>query len=300
MNKKALGRGLHTLLPGRSQSGSGTGFAPAMEPDATPGPQAPPTELGIDEIVPNPFQPRNHFEEQALQELAQSIRADGMIQPVVVRRVGRRYELIAGERRWRASRIAGLSKVPVHVQELADDRMLEVALVENIQREDLNPMEASRAFHRLSEDLGLSHEEIGQRTGKDRATISNSIRLLQLPEAIQAFVEGGKLSPGHARALMKIGDPERMLRLAERAIESGCSVRELERLSAETRRAEPKAPEPEEPKGDPNVKAAIDNMERALGTRVRVVEKLRGKGRIEIEYYSQDDLNRIYSAIVSQ
>lgn len=295
MNKKALGRGLHTLLPGRMQ---GAGFAPAMEPLSTP--QAEPAELAIDVIVPNPFQPRKHFDEHALEELAQSIRTDGLIQPLVVRRAGARYELIAGERRWRASRIAGLAKVPVHVQELPDDRMLEVALVENIQREDLNPMEASRAFHRLSEDLGLSHEEIGQRTGKDRATISNSIRLLQLPDDIQRFVEAGALSPGHARALMKVSDPDQMRKLAERTIEGGWSVRELERVSTETQKPSGNTPVVEDKPQDPNVRAAIDDMERALGTRVRVVEKLKGKGRIEIEYYSQDDLNRIYSAIVSQ
>jgi ParB family chromosome partitioning protein len=295
MNKKALGRGLHTLLPGRSP---GTGTAAAFEPPVAP--DAALSELPIDAIVPNPFQPRKHFDEHALEELAQSIRTDGMIQPLVVRRAGSRYELIAGERRWRASRLAGLAKVPVHVQELADDRMLEVALVENIQREDLNPMESSRAFHRLSEDLGLSHEEIGQRTGKDRATISNAIRLLQLPDDIQGLVEVGKLSPGHARALMKIQDSGDMRRLAEQSIELGWSVRELERVSAGARKSDAQPPAPVEKAQDPNVKAAVDDMERALGTRVRVIEKLRGKGRIEIEYYSQDDLNRIYSAIIGQ
>ena len=292
MNKRALGRGLHTLLPKRP---------PETEPSPAPAVTAPaipaiPTELPIAAITPNPFQPRKHFDAQALQELAQSIRTDGIIQPLVVRTAGETYQIIAGERRWRAAQLAGLAAVPVHVQEMPDARMLEVALVENIQREDLNAIEESEAFHRLSEDLGFSHEEIGQRTGKDRATVSNSIRLLQLPAEVQDMVANRQLSPGHGRTLLRLGDPDDICEVARKAVRNGWSVRQLEALTS-TKPAET-SPAPAEKAPDPNVTAAIGDLERVLGTRVRIVEKSRGKGRLEIEYYSGEDLDRIYSLIV--
>jgi ParB family chromosome partitioning protein len=290
MNKRALGRGLHTLLPNRSQE--------AQQPMVqTPSAPVVPTELPIESIIPNPFQPRKHFETQALQELAQSIRQDGVIQPLVVRKAGDGYQLIAGERRWRASKLAGLTLVPVHIQQMPDDRMLEVALVENIQREDLNSIEEAEAFHRLSEDLGLSHEEIGQRTGKDRATVSNSIRLLQLPGEVQAMVAAHKLSSGHGRALLRLPDAEAICDLARKAIQNNWSVRHLEVL---TTMKPTQAPAPGAERAlDPNVKAAIDELERVLGTRVRIIEKGKGRGKLEIEFYSGEDLDRIYSAIVA-
>ncbi len=288
MNKKALGRGLNTLLPPRPH-------APDPPPES-PAPAAP-IELAIDQIKPNPFQPRKRFDEATLNELAQSIQADGIIQPLVVRKAGGSYQLIAGERRWRAARLAGLQAVPVHIHEIADERMLEVALIENIQREDLDPIESALAFQRLSAQLGLNQEEIGRRTGKDRATISNAIRLLQLPRDVQDLVAARQLSPGHARALLKLETSEMIRDMARKAIQNEWSVRQLEALTAT--RSTPEKPRMDAPAKtpDPNVRAAIDDLERVLGTRVRIVEKARGKGRVEIEYYSQDDLDRIYSAI---
>jgi ParB family chromosome partitioning protein len=289
MSKQALGRGLNSLIPQRTPN------APPVE--NVPPPAGPPTSLPVGRIVPNPFQPRKHFDEHALQELAQSIRTEGVIQPLIVRKAGEVYQLIAGERRWRASQLAGLATVPVHVHEMADARMLEVALVENIQREDLNPIEAAQAFQKLSEDLGLSHEEIGQRTGKDRATVSNFIRLLQLPQDVQALVAEGKLSPGHARALLKLADETRIRDYARQTIKDDWSVRTLEQITTNLLGASwPNAHE-QKPL-DPNVKAAIEDLERALGTRVRIRERGKQKGWLEIDYSSQDELDRIYGLIV--
>ena len=294
MSKKALGRGLNTLLPQRSYQAP-VESAPAIAPL-----DVPVTHLPIAEIVPNPFQPRKRFDLAALNELAQSIRTDGVIQPLVVRKTGPQlHELIAGERRWRASQIAGLTHVPVRILDLPDERMLEVALVENIQREDLNPIEAAQAFQKLSEELGLSHEEIGQRTGKDRATISNFIRLLQLPADIQTFVSEAKLTPGHARALLKLPNADQMRSFALRAIKEQWSVREIEHHTTALVNPQKLPPKPAPPV-DPNVRVAIEELERALGTRVRIVEKAKGKGRVEIDYFSADDLDRIYAAIIHE
>ncbi len=286
-NKRALGRGLSTLLPPRSQPGAEGETPPAANP----------VELPLDSLVPNPFQPRRHFEHKALSELAQSIQSDGIIQPLVVRRRGDQYELIAGERRWRAARLAGLKSVPVFVQETPDDRMLEVALIENIQREDLNPMETAAAFEKLNTDIGLSHEEIGQRTGKDRATVSNFIRLLQLPGPVQDLVAEGKLSPGHARPLLRLNTHEAVIKMAQQIVASEWTVREVEKALASPHPGKKPDPTPAKPV-DPNVRAAIDELERALGTRVRIVDRGNGKGRVEIDYFSQEDLDRIYSLLV--
>jgi ParB family chromosome partitioning protein len=266
-----------------------------------PAAPAPPTKLSVEVLEPNPFQPRAVFDEVALEELAASIRSDGVIQPIVVRKAGEKYQIIAGERRWRASRIAGLTEVPVHVQELADDRMLEVALIENIQREDLNPIETAIAFHRMNDELGLNHEEIGQRTGKDRATVTNFIRLLQLPDDLQKSVANRQLSAGHARALLRLTDPKRQRDLAQTVIQRALSVRALEAMVADLEKRDAAPPEPrtkiDEKPIDPNVRAAIDDLERALGTRVRIVEKGNGKGRVEIDYFSAEELDRLYSII---
>jgi ParB family chromosome partitioning protein len=302
MTKKGLGRGLHTLLPARKTETHPTAPVSShpLHPQ-TPATPAPLTKLSVDVLEPNPFQPRAVFEEVALEELAASIRSDGIIQPIVVRKAGEKYQIIAGERRWRASRIAGLTEVPVHVQELADDRMLEVALIENIQREDLNPIETAIAFHRMNDELGLNHDEIGKRTGKDRATVTNFIRLLQLPDDLQKFVASRQLSAGHARALLRLTDPKRQRDLAQTVIQRALSVRALEAMVAdlEKRDAAPAAPKAkvEEKPIDPNVRAAIDDLERALGTRVRIVEKGNGKGRVEIDYFSAEELDRLYSII---
>ena len=288
MSKKpALGKGLSSLLPAREKHES--------EPEQLVLATIP--ELPVQEIQLNPNQPRREFRDVQLQELAESIRHDGIIQPLVVRRLESGYQLVAGERRLRAAKLAGLDKVPVVVQEIADDRLLEIALVENIQREDLNPIELAHAFERLSADLGLNHEDIGRRTGKDRATITNSIRLLQLPPDLQQLVADRKLSPGHARALLKLKTEEEQRNMATQAIAEGWTVRTIENAAQRPERLRKKS-EPAEP--DPNLKSATDELERTLGTKVRISSAKSGQGKIEIEYYNLDDLNRIYFHITRQ
>jgi ParB family chromosome partitioning protein len=257
------------------------------------------TTLPTDQIDANPLQPRRVFQAERLEELAQSIRANGVIQPLVVRRAGNRYQLVAGERRWRAARLAGLDAVPVVLQDVPDDRLLEITLIENIQREDLNPIETAQAFERLIRELHLSHDDVGRRTGKDRTTITNLLRLLQLPADLQQLVAERRLSAGHARCLLSLPEQQLQREVAEKAVAQGWSVRQTERLTQ--RMVEGRTPKRvEEVQTDPNVKAAIQEMERVLGTKVRIVEKAKQRGRIEIEYYSPDDLDRIYSTIVRE
>ena len=293
--RKALGRGLNSLLVTRT--------APKSEvPDRPPQQPAPRSEamarIAVDLIDPNPLQPRTVFQPERLQELADSIRANGIIQPLVVRPHDGRYQLVAGERRWRAARLAALAEVPVFVQDVSDDRLLEITLVENIQREDLNPIEVARAFERLARDLGLSHDEIARRTGKDRSSITNTLRLLKLPSDIQQLVAEHRLSMGHARAILGLPTEELQRQVAEKGSSQGLSVRQVERLVQKmTSSREPELPEEPE---DPNVKAAIQEMERVLGTRVKIAGKPDERGHIEIAYYSADDLQRIYSLIVGE
>jgi ParB family chromosome partitioning protein len=297
MNKpKVLGKGLNALMAGRS----------ATAAVAVPAPEAKASgdsviHISVDEIQPNPEQPRHVFKSQALEELAQSIRANGIIQPLVVRRRQGQLQLVAGERRLRAARLVGLAEVPAIVQEFPDERLLEVTLIENLQREDLNPIEAATAFERLAQELNLNAEEIGKRTGKDRSTIVNTTRLLQLPSEIQEMIAEGHLSAGHGRSLLSLPTAALRREVAEKAVAQGWSVREVERV---TRRMTEVQEQPKTPgeadKTDPNVKAAIGELERVLGTKVRIVERARHKGRIEIEYYSSEDLDRIYSLIVGE
>ncbi len=295
-NRRALGRGLSALLPTRN-SGSApnnyeAGAAPSSEGNGL-------MLLPIERIEPNPTQPRQHFDSTALNELAASIAANGVIQPLVVRRKGDGFELIAGERRWRASKMAGLLEVPVVVQEIADERVLEVALIENIQRADLNPIETAQAFSRLVRDLNLSHEEIGSRTGKERATITNFLRLLKLPEDLQQYVAEGRLTMGQAKALLGLDTEEKQRDLAQKAMQLGLSVRAVEKMVQNAMAPpEDKPPAKEEVPVDPNVAAAIEQFERVLGTRVRITPTTPNRGRIEIEYYSQAELQRIYEQIV--
>jgi ParB family chromosome partitioning protein len=292
--RKALGKGLHSLLPAR--------VAPAPAEPITPS-EGNVAWVGISAVSPNPNQPRREFDPLAMMELTQSIERDGIIQPIIVRRTGgeTEYQIIAGERRWRAAKTAGLATIPVIARTADDQKVLELAIVENIQREDLNPIELAQAFHRMTVELGLSHDEIGEKTGKDRATITNTIRLLQLPEDLQQLVSARKLSPGHARALLKIQDEHTQREMAERCIREGWSVRQAEEYtrtskgSAPSTRARGRQPQTDL---DPNVKAAVGEIERKLGTRVRIIEKGREKGQIEIEYYSADDLDRIYNLIL--
>ncbi len=286
-HRKALGKGLSALLPARP-----TAAVDTPQDDGI-------GRIPIDDITPNPLQPRTVFQPERLAELAQSIRTNGIIQPLIVRRTAERYELVAGERRWRAARMAGLDHVPAVIQDLADDKLLEITLIENIQREDLNPIEVAQAFDRMGRDLNLSHEEIGQRTGKDRSSITNMLRLLRLPDEVQVLLAERRLSMGHARALLGLPSADLQRQLAEKASSQGYSVRQVERLVKRmTEPREPKSTDQLEP--DANTKAAVADLERILGTRVRLVEKSAQRGRLEIEYYSQDDLNRIYEIIVGE
>lgn len=291
--RKALGKGLDALLRSNRTSPSMV----STEPVAVFGPG--PLQVRISDIQPNPLQPRTIFQADRLAELAQSIRENGIIQPLVVRKAAVGYELIAGERRWRAARMANLETVPVVVQDFADERLMEITLIENIQREDLNPIEIAHAFDRLAKEFKLSHEQIAQRTGKDRTTITNMLRLLRLPQDIQLLLAEHRLSMGHARAILGLPTPELQIEVADRTTAEGLSVRQVERLVQ-------KMSAPREPESaadvavDPNVKAAIQELERVLGTRVRITEKSDHRGRIEIEYYSMDELTRIYEVIVGE
>ena len=295
--RRALGKGLSALLPARTASVSGvTAAATAVGP--SPVAQAP-SRLPIDSVHPNPVQPRIVFQLDRLEELAASIRANGIIQPLIVRRHNGQYQMVAGERRWRAAKMAGLAEVPVVVQEVAEPQMLELALIENIQREDLNPIETAHAYERLGRDLGLSQEEIGRRTGKDRTSIANTVRLLKLPTEVQLLLAERRLSMGHARAVLGLPTAEQQVEIAEKAAAQGLSVRQVETLVQELTSDRPKTGSSrKEPSQDPNVKAAVDELERALGTRVRIVELSEQRGRIEIEYYSQAELDRLFQHIV--
>lgn len=285
--RKALGKGLSALLPARP-------------PQAAPGPVVLPTSLEIDNIQPNPMQPRRVFQPERLEELAASIRANGIIQPLIVRKHGESYQIVAGERRWRAAKIAGMAEVPVVVQEVADPQMLELALIENIQREDLNPIEMAHAYDRLSRELGLSQEEIGRRTGKDRASIANTVRLLKLPKEVQLLLAEHRINMGHARAILGLPDAGSQIQIAEKAAALGMSVRQVETLVQEhtSERHKSGGSSQRETRVDPNVKAAVEQLERILGTRVRIIEAGEQRGRIEIEYYSKAELDRLFEHIV--
>lgn len=289
--RKALGKGLSALLPGRPA-------APAPAPAPPPDPRV----LAIGAIQPNPMQPRTVFQADRLEELADSIRANGIIQPLIVRRQGGEYQLVAGERRWRAAQLAGLTEVPVVVQDVVDSHLLEVALIENIQREDLNPIETAHAYERLHRELGLSQEEIGQRTGKDRTSIVNTMRLLKLPKQVQGLLAVQRLSMGHARAILGLANAEQQTEIAEKAAAQGLSVRQVEALVQEMTSDRPGKGRREKTaaRQDPNVQAAVDELTRVLGTKVRIVELSDQRGRIEIEYYSQEELERLYEHIIGK
>lgn len=298
--RRALGRGLSALLPGRplpaAPASSGVGAATAAAPAVA---YHAPSRLPIDSVHPNPVQPRVVFQIDRLEELAASIRANGIIQPLIVRQHAGQYQMVAGERRWRAAKMAGLAEVPVVVQEVAEARMLELALIENIQREDLNPIETAHAYERLGRELGLSQDEIGRRTGKDRTSIANTVRLLKLPTEVQLLLAERRLSMGHARALLGLPTAEQQIEIADKAAAQGLSVRQVETLVQELTSDRPKSGSSrKEAPHDPNVKAAVDELERALGTRVRIVELSQQRGRIEIEYYSQAELDRLFQRIV--
>lgn len=291
--RRVLGKGLSALLPSRPSS------APAAAPAAVVATTMGLQNLPLDAIQANARQPRTVFHQEKLFELAESIKANGILQPLLVRKLGEGFEIVAGERRWRAARIAGLATVPVLIQDVADDNILTIALIENIQRDDLNAIETAVAFDRLSRELQLTHEEIGRRTGKDRTTITNFLRLLRLPEDLQAMLGDGRLSMGHARAILGLPTEELQRSVAEKVVSQGLSVRAAERLVQSM--TEPREiKEDQIVQIDPNVKAAEEELQRVLGTRVSINAKNLKRGRIEIEYYSQDELQRIYQMLVGE
>lgn len=251
-------------------------------------------ELDIDMIEPNRKQPRKHFDENALEELAASLKTYGVIQPVVVRKNGEYYELIAGERRWRAAKIAGLKAIPVVIKKWEEAEAFEAALVENLQREDLNPLEEAESYQRLQEEFALSQEQIAEKVGKSRSAITNSLRLLQLDPRVRNFVMENKLTGGHARGLLPVSDGDAQFELAEQVIEEGLSVRAVEALvKAYLQKAE-KKPEPKQPVPDADYRRIEDDLKSIFATKVRLKPAgKRKKGRIEIEYYSEEDLDRL-------
>jgi ParB family chromosome partitioning protein len=269
---------------------AGTAAAPALAPaDGL-------LHVDIDLIDPSPYQPRSRFREEALDELARSIQASGIVQPLVVRRVGSRHQLIAGERRWRAAQRAGLSRVPIVIRNVPDEMALEMTLVENLQREDLNPVEQAHAFQRLTEEFHLTQEEVAERTGKDRTTIANAVRLLKLEEPILILLEEGRLSSGHGRALLAIADSATRLATAQRVARTGMTVRQVERLAtrAPRSRAIPSINQP-----DPNTKAALEELQREYGTRVLIQPRRSGRpGQLIFEYYDDSDLTRLYDQLM--
>jgi ParB family chromosome partitioning protein len=288
--RPALGRGLSALIPDAA--------APSAGRDK-------PFELDLDRLVPNPQQPRSVFDEAKLEELAQSIRASGMIQPIIARRAstpagaGRddRFEIIAGERRWRAAQRAGLMKVPVVVRDVPDERLLEVALIENIQRDDLNPIEEASAYRRLIDDLKMTQDAVAVAVGKDRSSITNTLRLLRLPDEVRNLVSGGSLSMGHARALLGLDSPAAQRQLAREIVAKGLSVRETEALVKRQGAQEPAA-KPAGKKKDANTRAAEEKLRFALGTDVEIVRRGKG-GRIEIAFKTEDELDRLYEKLTS-
>ena len=256
------------------------------------------TEININKVEPNREQPRKNFEEQSLTELADSIKKHGIIQPLVVQKKDDYYEIIAGERRWRASKIAGLKTVPVVIKDYTEQEIVEIALIENIQRQDLNPVEEAKAFKRLITEYNLKQEELEKKKKKSRTAVSNSMRLLKLPEEILEMVINNELSNGHARALLSIQDKEMQVKIANLAIQKGLSVREIEQMVKDL--ASKKKKTPKEPTQKEIVYKDIENkIKEIVGTKVKINRKNDGKGKIEIEFYSDDELDRIYDLFLN-
>jgi ParB family transcriptional regulator, chromosome partitioning protein len=292
--RKALGRGLESLLPVKPTVTATVAAAPAK---SEPG-----QEIPIDLIEPNPYQTRRQIRPEALNELTESIRASGVVQPVVLRPLENgRFQLVAGERRWLASRRAGKPTIPAVVREISNEQAMEITIIENLQREDLNPMEQARAFERLSREFSFTQEQIAVRTGKDRASISNFIRLLKLPQEIQDLVERGDLSLGHGKALCGlVGYPEQLTKAAQEVVAKSLSVRQTEELISKIINPVPEAAQPEKSTRtiDPNVREAARTLERALGVKVDIHDR-KGKGRIILKYSSLEDFDRIVEALGS-
>lgn len=285
MNRKALGRGLSALLGEEGEKKQLEGLL----------------ELDLDLIDPNSEQPRTRFAEENLEELTQSIKANGVVQPIVVRKQGNRYQIIAGERRWRASQRAGLQKIPAVVKEVSDDKLLELALIENIQRHDLNPIEEAKAYKNLIESIGLTQETVAERVGKNRTVITTALRLLKLPDDVQKLIEEQKISAGHGKALLMADDADAQRRLARSIIEMSLSVRETEKAVKRIGKNESQTVDKKAVSGkvDANTKAAETKLRRFFGTNVQILPDGKGTGgKIEIEYYGETDLDRIYNLII--
>lgn len=288
MNKKiGLGKGLGALLPGSGEASASSGL----------------TEVPVRAVMPNPHQPRTQFDEQALRELADSIREHGLIQPLIVTRAGEdQYTLIAGERRWRAAQLAGLETVPIVIKDVAPQQMLEMALVENVQRSDLNALEEALAYKHLSEEFGLTQDQIAQRVGKSRVAVSNTLRLLKLPDPIKARLADNLISEGHARALLTITDAAVQQRLLSQIVKNGLSVRQTEELVRRLMEDHPTADKPSRKamrhrSGSADTRALEEGMRRALATKVILSRSKRG-GTIMIHFYSEEELDTIYRRIV--
>jgi len=290
MARAALGRGLSALIREPEAPPQPT---PHLQPPAA-APLGGPQQVDIDLIDPSPYQPRLRFREEALEELARSIRTSGIIQPLILRAVGQRFQLVAGERRWRAAQRASLQRVPAIVRDVPEEKAFELTLVENLQREDLNPIEQARAFERLMSEFHLTQEEVAERTSKDRATVANAVRLLKLETPLQELIEEGRLTAGHGRALLSFADAKLRAALAKRAARGGLTVRQLERLASRRARTKQVAEETV----DPNVRAALEDLQRALGTRV-FLRPHKGKrpGQLVIEYYDDAQLMGLYDRL---
>ena len=272
--RQALGKGLGALIPDKPLA-EGEGKKSFFT-------------CGIEEIQPNPFQPRKTFRDEPLQELVQSIREKGILQPLLVRRKGDRYELIAGERRWRAAQKAGIKEVPILVKDVSESELLELSLIENIQRENLNPIEEAEAYKGLAEQFHLTQEDISQKVGKDRATVANALRLLKLPPEIKNSLAEGKVSVGHARAFLGLDSPEKQRAAWRKVLAGGLSVRQTENLIRRLRPKSPAGPVKSASEWEP----LVEELQRSLGTRVRILGRKK-RGRIEIEFYSPEELERI-------
>ena len=279
MKRKALGKGLAALLP---------------DPDASEsGYESLTSQVATSSLEPNPFQPRTTLDPARLDELAQSIRESGIVQPILVRRAGARFQIIAGERRWRAAQSLGLATVPVTVRDVPDEKLLELALVENIQRQELTPLEEAQAFHRLQEEFQLTQEEIARRVGRDRSTVANTLRLLRLAREVRELLAAGRLDSGHGRALLGLERADDQVALALEAARRGLSVREVEQRVALLR--SPRASHP--PRKDPNTRAAEERLRGALGTRVEIVRRGKG-GVLRLRFASEAELSRLYELLV--
>lgn len=287
MSRKVLGRGLGALIGGDPTVSTRRGEELQ--------------ELDIDLVRPNPDQPRTRFTDEALNELATSIKANGVVQPILVRRKGQGFEIVAGERRWRAAQRAELKKIPVVIKEVSDDKILEIALVENIQRQELNPVEEARAFRKLIDNIGLTQDELSERIGKSRTVIATYLRFLKLPTDIQKLLEEERISAGHARALLMTEDQILQKSISKRILEEGLSVRETEQAVKKggASGSGTKGGQKKKLELDPNFKLAETKMRRHLGTNVHIVPSGNGTGgKVEIEYYSESDLDRIYNLIL--